>query len=127
MSEMSQGLHNLADFVEAHPDFEQWLRYPLGNIMTFTGNREEFVEAVRMLKGERTKDADTGFYFVRRKFSSNVAVEVNVRREEVCERVHTGTKIVKKPNPVLLDQVPLVDVEELQYKWVCDESILRGA
>lgn len=43
--------------------------------------------------------------------------------DSVCTRVQTGTRTKTIPDPVALDAVPLIEVEEPVYEWRCADPL----
>ncbi|MBN9607812.1 MAG: hypothetical protein J0I11_00660 [Actinobacteria bacterium] len=41
----------------------------------------------------------------------------------VCTRVQTGTRTKTVPDPVAMEQVPLIEVEEPVYEWRCADPL----
>ena len=61
-----------------------------------------------------------GFFILRREFGA-VALEVNVQRSLICERVKTGTRIVPaEPAKVI---PPTEEREEEVFEWKCGEVL----
>jgi hypothetical protein len=113
-NEYVQGLRELADFIEAHPDAP----------LPFVGAHNAFVDdktrlgaIVRACGGRWEKSATEDYFYIRRTFAAGHTYEVNVSREQVCRKVVTGTRIEPAQ--------PEREVET--YKWVCEEPLLAAA
>jgi len=114
----TSGLRELADFIDAHPDFGAYKQ----SYYIFTYNKEKFARLARQLgTAEKTECGD--YYSITRWFGPH-ALQLTIGREMVCERVKVGTRIVAKPDPDAIAKVPTIDVEEDIYEWKCPESIL---
>lgn len=125
--EQAAGLRALADMVEQNPELGEVLRYlhlsthifaeddPKAKLGTFAKTAARYAAKV-------DKNFTTGFALVVADFGG-VRVSVQADRDEVCERVVTGTESVTKtvPDPEALAAVPTVEVtEEVEtVEWVC--------
>jgi len=118
------GLREMADFAEQHPDlFEKQYGE---TINLFASDAEDMAKQTSRL-GTSTKLVSENWYTMSRRFGPH-RVDLNIARKQFCERVQTGTKTVKQPDPEALKQVPTIEVEEPVYEWLCPESVLtRGA
>lgn len=121
MSDYADGLRELADFVDRNPEL---FTYGI-TVDLFAEDRAEFAEKARAF-GSAEKRTMGSWYLLRKRFGPHT-LELTIEREKICERVQTGTRIVTKPDPVAVADVPLVDVEEPVYEWKCPDSILGGA
>lgn len=126
-ADMADGLRNLADAVDAHPELAASLRYNVsdGNLSVYPKDRGQLVTLVRVLKSAGaaiTKEASDQHFRTYCNFGP-VRVRLVAAREEVCERVVIGTKEVttQVPDPAKLAEVPLVDMTETveTVEWVC--------
>ena len=103
-----QDMRTLLDFVEAHPDIP--MPY-FGQVDAFAG--KENLRTIAKAMSPATKKSEGDFFMLTRRFGS-VNLEVNFPRDEVCERVEVGKKVV-----------PAVPKhEEPLYEWKCPDSIL---
>lgn len=118
------GLRKLADLLEAHSElplpYHGFDSYVPLTIYMLGSDRPAFVDAVRALPGKANKRVDNDTYRVSVKLDG-LEVEVAAYRDDVCERVVTGTREVKKmiPDPNVV--VPVVEVTEVveDVEWVC--------
>jgi len=116
MKDWCKGLRDMADFAESHEDLSE---YPTSfTLNLFADDAEEMAKMARRL-GTSEKHEDSLWYFLSRSFGPH-SVSLNIRREEICERVQVGTKKVMKPAP----DTPQVEVEEPVYEWSCPDSVL---
>lgn len=138
----TRGLREIAEWLDAHPEV------PLPNIdSTVTGkdrptltiligwwnskDQREDMATIGRAMGKFSKHARDGGerFYIYRVFGS-VAVAVSADRDEVCERVVTGTHEVTEevPDPEILATVPKVTVTKVveDVTWVCS-PILAGA
>lgn len=119
---VAEGLRQLADWIESHPDVE--VPYDLRNGLTiFTYSKEDLAKVARSL-GKCTKKSDDLSYTVTRNFGP-IEVSGYASRGSVCQRVKVGTQKVQKPDPEFTP--PMIEVEEDIYEWQCPESLLEVA
>jgi len=137
------GLHQIADFLAEHPEVP--LPY-LGNSVTLgintpslpiylvakDGTQRDAIATIAraMGKAEKLTDGDPGArFYVWRKFAG-IALVASADRDEVCERVVTGTREVTRevPDPEALAAVPKVTVTEIveDVTWECG-PLLKAA
>lgn len=129
--QQAAGLRALADLIEQNPQAAQWLRHTL----TYSGinahlrsdsdkaaQQAEFARIARRYGATTTKDISDKFHNVVADFGA-VKVDMIAYREEVCERVVTGTREVTEevPDPVALAAVPTTTVTTVveDIEWVC--------
>lgn len=132
-SEVAQGLHEFADFIEANPDFLDVFGYHTSELIRYV-TPDEFPAAVEALGGHRTKDARGEFFGVVRTFGV-LDVRICTDRDAVCEQVQTGTRQVERKVvlPSIQEQIDRLQaeytvtevVDEPVYEWRCSDSILR--
>ncbi len=122
--EMVKGLRAMADFIEANVEDDN-LGYSTIDLNIFTKSNEELADLARRFAPVAKRYTDQWFCLVKR-FSENVKLEVNRKREEVCTRVVTGTRTVKVPVYAPLEKIG--EREEVQeiVEWDCGQSILAG-
>lgn len=130
------GLHQVADFLTAHPDvplpyigaYAEGCELPSLPIYIYGDEARTTMASIARSMADtggtvqkRAKDS-TESYQVWREFAGLVLV-ATARRNEVCERVVTGTREVTKevPDPEALAAVPTVTVTEVveDVDWVC--------
>lgn len=134
---MIEGLLNLAAIVEANPalvDDEGPLRYTFDRVLASVSKREHVAALTRaaVRAGVRvTKHQNDTWAGVDIHLSSNaprygegqVLLHVYVNREEICERIVTGTREVSEevPDPEALAAVPKVTVTKTveDVEWRC--------
>lgn len=122
-------LRRFADFVEANPDLVEYLRYMLDDItiIHIDEGRQymaQFARAAARAGLEVAKNYTSDKYaYLNIMFSPVVGIKVAAARDEVCERVVTGSAEVTKtvPDPELLAAVPTVQVTEIveTFEWRC--------
>jgi hypothetical protein len=131
-SAYTSGLRLLADILDDHPEVP--LPYD-GRVAPITIHhlyaseagrtiREEFQATIRAFPGTKTKNAsDGGSYFDVDLDLHGLKVQISTLRDEVCERVVTGTREVTRevPDPQALAAVPTVTVKETveDVRWEC--------
>lgn len=129
------GLRDLAAFIQNNPDLAPGFRG-----LTFSGIKAHlfaedkaaqlgrYAQAAARHGAKVSKDIDDNWHNVILQFDG-VKVEVLAYRDEVCERVVTGTETVTKKvkDPEALAAVPEVEVTEERetYEWVC-KPLLGG-
>jgi hypothetical protein len=113
-AEYIAGLRMLADVLETNPH----LRLPFdGNVseldvMPHGDQRQELADWARVLPGRKDKGEVAGRYLTLKGAFRGLKVKLICDREEVCERVVTGTREVTEtvPDPELVAAVPVVTV-----------------
>lgn len=122
IEEYVQGLRDFADWAEAHADeFASWtLDDALGPVMLYRPDVESLAQTARALGGHRTKDANGSYFTIIRSFGP-VDVHAYSDRNEVCERVVTGTKVI--PATVIPAREIPERVEEI-VEWKCPDGVL---
>lgn len=129
--QQAAGLRKLADMIEQNPQIAQWLSHSFGysgiNAHLPEGSdkavlQAEFARIARRHGATTTKDISGSFHNLIADLGA-VKVEVVAYREEVCERVVTGTREVVEevPDPVALAAVPTTTVTTVveDVEWVC--------
>jgi hypothetical protein len=128
-----QGLRDLADWLDAHEEFEI-NEYMDGCIaINYVQTKEELAERARQF-GPGKKFDDTYSIGLERSFGPH-GVSLNIGKEQSCERIQVGVKEVTKTyrrgqepeDAVLVDSAYVaVKEEEPQYDWKCPPSLLRS-
>lgn len=132
------GLHQIADFLAEHPEvplphLSSYIGEMYGPVLTIWINarsREAIAEVARAMgRAEKTVNNETGQFKIYRQFAG-IRLVASADRDEVCERVVTGTREVTKevPDPEALAAVPKVTVTEVveDVDWVCT-PLLKAA
>jgi len=117
--QLVDGLRDLADFIEANPQFADALSHP--RFLLYTHEAEDFARLASELGGDRQKDADDNFFGVSRFFGA-IELYVYTSREQVCEARVVGTERVLVPDP----NAPAIEIERDVVQWEC-KPILGGA
>jgi len=117
-------LRDLADWVESHSHPE--LQIPgLDRVDIFPHDDGESLPLYAKAMGTVEKEADDSFFMLRKNFGS-IQLEVNWWREQVCERVKVGEKVIPEQIfPAKSEEIIPEHVENV-YEWKCPESILTG-
>jgi hypothetical protein len=126
----------LADLLEQNPDVP--LPYQLGGgsgitFMFLSGEdaRDRMVKLARLIPGTLSKGVsgggEYGHYFDLDGKLAGIDVQLTAYRDQVCERVVTGTREVTKKVPDPSVTVPVVEVTETveDVEWVCS-PLLAG-
>lgn len=138
-----EGLHQIADFLTVHPEvplphlgaYAEGSTLPAMSIYLYGDDlRSEMASIVRAMTNpstsvqKRVKDSTESFQ-VWREFAGLVLV-ATAHRDEVCERVVTGTREVTEevPEPEALAAVPKVTITKVveDVEWVC-QPLLKPA
>ena len=115
-AEKLAGLISLGDFLTTHPN------YPISAISfgSFLDTKEELFALIR--GGAWEKRPSGPFFYFTRKFRGDVQIWLALYREQVCERVVTGTRWV--------EPVPAAEAvegyEEETVEWICPDSIMKA-
>lgn len=128
--EAIRGIRMLADLLEQNPDVP--LPYQLGGGSNITfmflageGARERMVKLARLIPGRLTKavsgSGEYGHYFDLEGKLAGIDVLLTAYRDQVCERVVTGTREVTRTIPDPAADVPTIEVTETveDVEWVC--------
>lgn len=137
--EYVDGLHALADFLAAHPDLIG--QYTTGvTVYRWVGalgdddDDDDDVPAVmaRLAReiGRAAKNVAGDYFNLNREFGPHT-LQITASREQVCERVVTGTETVEVTGPdpdvvAKLPQVTRVEVRDV-VEYLCPDSILKAA
>lgn len=122
--EQADGLRELADWIEAHPDIAERMAPPY--LVIIADDADDMAHKARALGGKRSKHVGDEWVDVERKFGP-VRVTVTARRENVCERVVVGTTTVEIPAEPARPATPARTETIERTKWVCPDSIMGGA
>lgn len=135
--QQAAGLRALADVIEANPDLAtRFTRDTIHMTIHTRGEDEaaELAEWARLAKAHGasvSKDIGELMYNVVATFAGSVKVAMLAYRDQVCERVVTGTETVTEevPDPEALAAVPTVTVtrEVEQVEWVCRPLLANDA
>jgi hypothetical protein len=107
------GLRAMADFLDAHPTVQCPIYH---TVNVFVRDKARLATIART--GDWAKVAAHDWFSLRREFGHDLALEMNVEREQVCRRVVVGSHI--EPAHMVPEQI----VEDVE--WVCEESLLAG-
>jgi hypothetical protein len=109
-----QGLRQLVDFVEAHPE----LPVNLQHYIVYFSTKEELVAAARIGGWKKIYQGD---YFILRREFAGAQLDIYTDREKVCTATVTGQRTV--------EAVPArPEHTEDVIEWVCEhESLLAPA
>ena len=119
-SEWIQGLRDLADFMETHPEIGTPSCTTMVHCWPDAPNIKERMAEIARIPGGWIKDVDQSenyaSYRLERKFGS-MLLSVTAWRDEVCERVQVGTKIQEARPQTVLPATPEKEVPV--YEWHC--------
>jgi hypothetical protein len=129
--ELADGLRQLADMIAANPELLPFVRYGLGDggIVCTTSRADDEAAALRQLVraalrvgGAVTKGVRGKYFDLFLRFGP-VKVQFIADRDDVCERVVTGTREVTEevPDPEMLAAVPKTTVTRTEevVEWKC--------
>lgn len=132
--ELAIGLRALADMLDANPNLndDSYLQYAFGSLPVYTMNRAAVAAFARAAMGAGitvTKHQGDKWAGIDIPFGSRMGLRVFVEREEICERIVTGTHEVTEdvPDPEALAAIPKVTVTKVveDVEWRC-RPILAG-
>lgn len=123
MKNWCDGLRDLVSFVESREDMFNGYIIPF-TMNLFANDTEGMAEKGRLL-GTASKHESGGYYFLQKDFGPHI-ISLNILRDKICAKVQVGTKTVEKPDPELLKDVPIIEVEEPVYEWTCPDSVLSA-
>jgi len=119
-------LRAAADFVEAHPDLPT-PTFVFNELSWGCYNNDDSASGmaaiVRAIGGRWDKNVDDEYYRLRRTYGA-LKLQVWAYRQEVCERVVTGTREVTTDKPTAFEQVTET-VED--FEWVCKPILAEAA
>ena len=117
-AEVIQGMRDLANFLEENPDVK-FDAYP--GFTAFVKADELPVVARKI--GAAEKVASDMFYSLRKWFGP-ICMDWTCDREQVCQKVATGTRVIpaEPERTVVLPAKP--EREEVVYEWKCPDSLL---
>lgn len=104
----ADSLREFAAFIESHEDVPLPV---MPRFDTFFYAKEDFQNAVKAVGGELEKKGDYGSLMVVRRTFGPLQFDLNIDREQVCERVVTGTRKV--------EAVTIPEHEEEIVEWKC--------
>lgn len=122
----ADALRALADFIDANPDLPDLVTDQ--RLLTYLIRDQRAVMAAVARAGAKAgipveKSYDEGTYANLSLQFGPIELHVYAQRDQVCERVVTGTREVTKeiPDPKALAAVPTVTVTETEdvVEWVC--------
>ena len=105
-------MYALINFLKANSDIPTPF---FGQIDAFAYDSDSLPEIARAMKPV-TKEVSGSFYVLARSFGNGVNLHVNFVRDEVCERIVTGTEEVPK-------KVIEAHTKEI-IEWICPDTIL---
>lgn len=111
-------LRALAGWLDAHPGAELDQVTFIGRPTAYdfgVADRESMGVRAREIGGRWEKDAGTELFKLRQEVIPGVDYVMTAARDQVCERVVTGTREVERPDP----DAPLVTVTEEIVEWRC--------
>jgi hypothetical protein len=110
----------LGKFLQEHPELADRF-YQTQTIVVFL-DREDFSMAAKAM-GSFDKNVDSA-YFEMNKHFGGITLSVNFKRDEVCERVKVGEKVIPEQIlPAKSEEVIPEHVEDV-YEWKCPASVL---
>jgi hypothetical protein len=118
-----KGLRALADWLEstpeALPDEPCWDGIHL-NVWPDGTDDEKKQKIIALAQaGSIDKHYGGNYMDLRKDFGGGVKYEMSIKRDLVCTKRVVGTKTVEKRDPELVEQVPMIEVEEDVVEWDC--------
>lgn len=133
-----EGLHALADLIEAHPELAEHFEFsdafakvhlPVDHHDDPRASMAAWARAGKALGHPVTKDYDGRWGSVTVTLSDAVKIWAYAKREKVCTRVVTGTETVTitVPDPDVV--VPTVEIEQTRdiVEWRCEPLLAESA
>lgn len=122
-AELIDGLRALADMFDAYPDLAARTRYSPVNMLVPVDDKHEVAAFIRAAKAhaaaiEKSASDSSKYFSALCKFGP-VTLDVYLPREQVCERIVTGTETKMVPDPVALAAVPQVEQTVEKVEWKC--------
>ncbi len=105
-SSYTQGLRDLADFLELHPEIDAHVQ--TYNVFVYT--KEDLSKIARLTSWE--KHYEGSYFMLRKQFSDGLKLDINIERTKICKQVVTGQRVI----PAVPEHTE--DVTE----WVCEDS-----
>ena len=106
-------MYRMIDFLKENPDIPAPF---FGQMDAFSYDSDSLPEIARAMKPV-TKSVSGNFYVLARSFGGGANLHVNFVRDEVCERIVTGTEKVPK-------KVIEAHTKEI-IEWICPDTILK--
>lgn len=136
----TQGLRQLADLVDAHPDLPQpyttaystgdvqacWFLHLHGLKEDLSGQKAAAAQIVKVLGGQWDKAERSDDVFILTQSRDGIRLSVQVNRAAVCERVVTGSREVTVPaTPAIPKQAARPERTETveDVTWVCSSLL----
>lgn len=116
--ESINGLRAMADFLEQH-DLDATREITVGLTLNIFVDSQEELSRLTKIVGSCHKHVAGDWFYISKPFSQNVRLEINCKREMVCQKVSKGFVTV----PAQPEQP---EREEEVFEWECPASILGG-
>lgn len=117
-SKMIKGLRDIIDLIDALPENAPNAYIYDTEVHFFVTTVEEMVNLRLSIGGKFDKMPNDSFYYLM-KTMPNYKVVIFANRENVCEKVKVGTKKVMDYDK----NVPMIEVEEDIYEWICPDKL----
>jgi hypothetical protein len=114
MSDYTDGLRNLADFLDLHPNIVPHAKFDCCFFFSGDEAKSELASFTRAIGGMLQKEKVGGFMEVAKCFGPH-KITGNVSEDLICERKVVGTETVEIPDP----EAPKITVEREIVEWVC--------
>lgn len=121
--ERANALRTLADLIEAKPELAGSQFTPI-EMNLWVDDVDELARLTRQVGGARSKVDLGSTLTVRRDFGARVYLDLNAKRDQVCEAVVVGTETVEIPDPDVV--VPTVTVERPVVEWKCSPILTNS-
>ena len=113
------GLREFADFLEDRPEL---MDLGLVRVNGFVSSVDNLRTQARIMGTHKKVWHDGGWFILRREFGENgVRLDININREQLCERVATTIEVPEQVIPALKEIVIPAHTEE-KVEWKCPED-----
>lgn len=118
-AEQIQGLREMADWLEAHPELPETYFGATGVFVTYNRNQKADLAVVALAMGESVKDYTDSSFMLAKKFMGGITITYCTAREIVCERVLVRTQTVPAHVIPAQPETLVPEREEPVYEWRC--------
>jgi hypothetical protein len=126
MSEFTDGLRKLADFLESQPELQQYVgKHTPTEINLFPPDDAEVASTMARAFGTAAKKYGDTLFYLSKEFGGGLALRALFAREAVCVKRVVGQRVVPAEPEVVIPAKP-ERVEDI-IEWDCAEPLLEAA